>query len=177
MGNEIDYVKILEEKGFTRESAEVQLKVIKETIMDNAATKKDISDLNTSIRKDMKDLGTELRKEMKNMDSDLRTDMNNLGVELRKEMKDLGTDLRQEMKDLGTDLRKEMKDLDKNISHEIGRVEKMVIENTNNIILLRNDMGHLETRIINKVGGLIIGSTTFLTAVIGIAGAILKYAK
>ena len=53
MFNSLKHAKSLEEVGFTRQQAEVQVEMLTEFVTDNFATKQDLRDLRTELKSDM----------------------------------------------------------------------------------------------------------------------------
>ncbi len=72
MVNAFKYTKQLEEAGFSREQAEVQLQVISEMIEGDLATKQDLTILETGVRTDVKSLDASLKQEVALVRQDLK---------------------------------------------------------------------------------------------------------
>jgi hypothetical protein len=71
MFNAFKYTKQLEEAGFSREQAEIQLQIITEIVEGNLATKQDLEILGTGLRQDTKTLEVNLGQEMKTLEANL----------------------------------------------------------------------------------------------------------
>lgn len=56
MFNTLKYAKILEEVGFTRDQAEMSIKILVEIMEDKLATKQDLKDLRTELNQVKSDL-------------------------------------------------------------------------------------------------------------------------
>jgi hypothetical protein len=97
MFNAFKYTKQLEEAGFSREQAEIQLQVITEIVEGDLATKQDLEIFWTSLRQDFKTLETSLRQELKTVATSLRQDMKTLETGLRQDLKTSETGLHNRM--------------------------------------------------------------------------------
>lgn len=79
MFNAFKFTKQLEEVGFSREQAEIQVQVITEIIEDDLATKQDLKILESNLRGD----STGMRGELQQVESNLRGEIKSVRGELQ----------------------------------------------------------------------------------------------
>jgi len=113
--NAFKYTKQLEEAGFSREQAEIQLQIMTEIVEGDLATKQDLQILGTALGRDSKTLESSLQQDIKTLETNLRHEMTSLDSNLRQDMKTLETNLKHEMTSLDSNLRQDMKSLEINI--------------------------------------------------------------
>jgi hypothetical protein len=89
MRNAFKLTKQLEQVGFSREQAEIQVQVITEIIEDDLASKQDLNNLETNLRQDLKILETSLRQDMKILETNFRSDAQQLESSLRNDFQQL----------------------------------------------------------------------------------------
>ncbi len=62
MFHTLKYARMLEEVGFSRDQAEMSIKILVEIMEDKLATKQDLKDFQVATRQDMQDIRTELNQ-------------------------------------------------------------------------------------------------------------------
>lgn len=70
--------KLLEEAGFSRHQAEIQVQVITEIIEGDLATKQDLKNLEHSTRQDLKNLEISTKQDLKNLENSTKQDLKSL---------------------------------------------------------------------------------------------------
>ena len=93
MFNAFKYTKQLEEAGFSRLQAEMQLQIITEIVEGELATKQDLKITETGVRQELKSVETSLRQDLKTVDSSLRQELKTVESSLRQDLKILETNL------------------------------------------------------------------------------------
>ena len=68
MFNALKYTQEMERAGFTREQAEVSMKVLIDVMNENFATKSDMKELEVVLKADMKELDVGLRSAIRELD-------------------------------------------------------------------------------------------------------------
>lgn len=111
MFNALKYTEELEKAGFTRQQAEISVKVLIEVMNDNFATKSDLKDANLVLRADLREMETVLRSDMREMDASLRTEISRVETTLRAEIRDVESRLGNEIRDVETKLSTEIRDI------------------------------------------------------------------
>ena len=120
MFNAFKYTKQLEEAGFSREQAEIQLQVITEIVEGELATKQDLNILDTSMKQDLKTLDASMKQNLKTLEASMRQDLKTLETNMTQDMKILGTNLLNIIEIRSNNLENKMQQLEYRITIKLG---------------------------------------------------------
>jgi hypothetical protein len=91
MFNTLQYAKILEEVGFSREQAETTIKILVEIMEDKLASKQDLKELENRLGYTLSQFETATRQDMKDLETKIEHTLSQFEASTRQDLKDLET--------------------------------------------------------------------------------------
>ena len=93
MYNSLEYVKNMEQAGFTRKQADATVTFVVETMDKHFATKQDFTEMRADMQREFKDVRTEMATEFRNVRTEMATEFSKVRTEMALEFQKIRTEM------------------------------------------------------------------------------------
>ena len=104
MYNSLEYVKNMEQAGFTRKQADATVTFVVETMDKHFATKQDFTEMRADMQHEFKDVRTEMATEFRNVRTEMATEFTNVRTEMATEFSKVRTEMALEFQKIRTEM-------------------------------------------------------------------------